>query len=165
MTNYRWCPAYIGLGSNLQGPSRQVESAIQQLDELAATRLVSCSGLYRSAPFGGVEQPEFVNSVAAILTQLSPHDLLDELKALERARGREHGAQRWGPRILDLDILVYSDRILEEDGLTVPHPGIAERNFVLLPLREIAPELVIPGLGRVATIAINEREPRIERIA
>ncbi|MGB5411052.1 MAG: 2-amino-4-hydroxy-6-hydroxymethyldihydropteridine diphosphokinase [Woeseiaceae bacterium] len=165
MNHDRWCPAYIGLGSNLQGPSRQVESAIQQLDELAGTRLFAYSGTYRSAPYGGVEQPEFVNAVAAVLTQLGPRELLDELKALERARGREQGGQRWGPRILDLDILVYAERILEEDGLTLPHPGIAERNFVLLPLREIAPHLVIPGLGRVASIAVNEREPSIERIA
>jgi 2-amino-4-hydroxy-6-hydroxymethyldihydropteridine diphosphokinase len=165
MSNVRWCPAYIGLGSNLQGPSRQVESATQQLNELTDTRLIAYSGLYRSAPYGGVEQPEFVNTVAAVLTQLGPRELLDALKAVERARGREHGAQRWGPRILDLDILAYSDRKLDEDGLTLPHPGIAERNFVLLPLREIAPHLVIPGLGRVASIAVNEREPSIERIA
>ncbi|MCH7834983.1 MAG: 2-amino-4-hydroxy-6-hydroxymethyldihydropteridine diphosphokinase, partial [Proteobacteria bacterium] len=83
---------------------------------------------------------------------------------IEQSRGRERGGQRWGPRVIDLDLLVYDDVVIDEPDLTVPHPGIAERNFVLLPLREIAPELEIPGLGRVDSIAVNEEEPRISRI-
>ena len=137
-----WHPAYIGLGSNLNGPVRQVESAIDRLDAVHDTVVTGRSGLYRSAPFGGIEQPEFVNAVTAVLTLLGPTELLAELKGIERAVGREPGGVRWGPRA-----------------------GIAERNFVLLPLRELAPDLWIPGLGRVKNISVNEVEPRIERLA
>ncbi len=160
-----WRPAYIGLGSNLDSPGRQLEAAFDLLDGINDTRLTGRSSLYRSAPFGGVEQPDFVNAVAALLTKLSATELLVELQEIERVRGRERGGVRWGPRVLDLDLLVYSDEVVEEAELSVPHPGIAERNFVLLPLRELAPDLVIPGLGRVSTIAVNEQEPRITRIA
>ena len=165
MSAKRWCPAYIGIGSNLQKPAQQVETAFAELDSMPSSRLVARSSLYRSAPLGGVEQPEFVNAVAAILTQLDAQALLAELKRIERKRGRENDARRWGPRVLDLDILVYSDHLIEEQGLTVPHAGIGERNFVLLPLREIAPELKVPGLGRVAGLPVNLNEPAIERIA
>jgi 2-amino-4-hydroxy-6-hydroxymethyldihydropteridine diphosphokinase len=161
----RWRPAYIGLGSNLQGPAGQIESALDELREIPETRVISRSSLYRSSPLGGIEQPDFVNAVAAVLTTLGPRDLLRNLKAIERRRGRDRNGQRWGPRVIDLDLLVFSRAVLSEAGLSIPHPGIAERNFVLLPLREIAPDLVIPGLGRVASIAINEAEPAIDRIA
>ncbi len=161
----RWNPAYIGVGSNLQGPARQVEAAIDQLDEVARTRVMRTSSMYRSAPFGGIEQPDFVNAVTAVLTQLSPEDLLEALHDIEAAHGRERDDTRWGPRVLDLDLLVYSNRQFDSSGLTIPHPGIGERNFVLLPLGEIAPDLVIPGLGRVANIPVNMAEPSISRIA
>lgn len=161
----RWRPAYIGVGSNLDGPARQVAAAINLVDELDDTRVVLTSSLYRSAPLGGIEQPEFVNAVAAILTRLAPAALLAALKGIERERGREAGGSHWGPRVIDLDLLVYSRETIETPELAVPHPGIAERNFVLLPLGEIAPDLVIPGLGRVASISVNYNEPRIERIA
>ena len=160
-----WRPAYIGLGSNLDSPGRQVETAIELLDEISDTQLIDRSSLYGSAAFGGVEQPDFVNAVAALLTKLSAVELLDQLQEIERVRGRERGGVRWGPRVLDLDLLVYSNEVVEEPDLSVPHPGIAERNFVLLPLRELAPDLVIPGLGRVDKIAVNEHEPRISLIA
>lgn len=160
-----WRPAYIGLGSNLDGPARQIDAAVDKLSELPDTHMVLRSNLYRSAPLGGIEQPEFVNAVAALLTRLEPSSLLQHLQAIERGRGREQGGMRWGPRVLDLDLLVYSHAIIDDPDLTVPHPGIAERNFVLLPLRELAPDLVIPGLGRVAAIPVNYKEPRIERIA
>lgn len=163
--NARWRPAYVGLGSNLDGPARQVATAIDMIDELADTRVMLKSSLYRSAPLGGIEQPDFVNAVAGILTRLEPATLLEALQGIERARGREPGGTRWGPRVIDLDLLVYSRVIIETGDLAVPHPGIATRNFVLLPLREFAPDLVIPGLGRVASIAVNNKEPRIERIA
>jgi 2-amino-4-hydroxy-6-hydroxymethyldihydropteridine diphosphokinase len=161
----RWHPVYIGLGSNLNGPVRQLESAFALLGAIARTRLVNRSSLYRSAPFGGIEQPDFVNAVAALLTQLSPSQLLQELQRIESQRGRERGEARWGPRIIDLDLLVYGSLRIAQADLLVPHPGIAERNFVLLPLREIAPDLVIPGLGRVAMIPVCEHEPEISRIA
>ena len=160
----RWCPAYIGIGSNLQGPVKQIENATDLLANIPRTRLVSVSSKYRSAPFGGVEQPDFVNAVAAVLTRLSPLELLAALQDIETRQGRERNDTRWGPRVLDLDLLVYSDQEIDEPGLTVPHPGIGERNFVLLPLGEIAPELVVPGLGRVAGIPVNMEEPSVSRI-
>jgi len=165
MDRTHWYPAYVGVGSNLDNPARQVEDALSLLDQLPETRLIKRSALYRSAPFGGVEQPAFVNAVAALLTTLEPLALLEQLKALERRQGREANGVRWGPRVLDLDLLVYSDRSVEEPRLLVPHPGIAGRNFVLLPLGEIAPQLVIPGLGRVSGIPVDSAEPAISRIA
>jgi 2-amino-4-hydroxy-6-hydroxymethyldihydropteridine diphosphokinase len=159
-----WFPAYIGVGSNLATPERQVREAVDLLDRIPGTRLVACSSLYRSAPFGGIEQPDFVNAVAAALTTLPPAELLAALKDLERQRGRERDGTRWGPRIVDLDLLVYGGRTIDEPGLTVPHPGIGGRNFVLLPLGEIAPDLVIPGLGRVAGLPVDIHEPAISRI-
>ncbi len=160
-----WRPVYVGLGSNLDSPGRQIETAFELLDKIPRTRLIAQSSLYRSSPLGGIEQPDFVNAAAALLTSLSARELLDELQKIERKRGRERGGVRWGPRILDLDLLVYSNTLIDESGLTVPHAGIAERNFVLLPLRELAPDLMIPGLGRVDKISVNEQEPRITRIA
>ena len=135
------------------------------LDDIRGTRLIRRSSLYRSSPLGGIEQPDFVNAVAAVETTLAAHDLLSQLQAIERIRGREDNRVRWGPRVLDLDLLVYGDRMIDDPNLTVPHPGIAARNFVLLPLREIAPDLDVPGLGRVRNLAVNEREPHISRIA
>ena len=160
-----WQPVYVGLGSNLDGPVQQIEAAFELLQNIPETRFVARSSLYRSAPFGEVEQPDFVNAAAALLTQLAASDLLAEFQKIERKRGRKRGGPRWGPRILDLDLLLYSDHVIEEPGLSVPHPGIAERNFVLLPLRDLAPDLIIPGLGRLASISVNEQEPRITRIA
>lgn len=164
-TKKHWHPAYVGVGSNLHGPARQVENAIGLLAELPKSRLMDASSLYRSAPFGGIEQPDFVNAVAALLTQLTPVELLAGLQQIELSQGRERAGERWGPRVIDLDLLVYSRVCLEEPGLIVPHPGIGERNFVLLPLGEIAPDLVIPGLGRVAGIPVNNEEPGICRLA
>jgi 2-amino-4-hydroxy-6-hydroxymethyldihydropteridine diphosphokinase len=159
-----WYPAYVGLGSNLQMPTRQIETALELLDEIPRTRLLAVSSLYRSAPFGGIEQPDFVNAAAALLTQLGPSDLLAELQEIEARQGRERDDKRWGPRVLDLDLLVHAAATIDEPGITIPHPGIAERNFVLLPLLEIAPELVIPGLGRAVAIPVNWDEPSISRI-
>ncbi len=147
-----WQPAYIGLGSNLQDPSSQVLRACAALERLPATRLVSRSPLYRSKPFGPVSQPDFINAVAGVLTQLDPRALLGELLALERAFGRPAERERWGPRIIDLDLLVHGREQRREPELTLPHPGIVERNFVLYPLGDLAPDLDVPGLGRVAEL-------------
>lgn len=155
--------AYIGLGSNLEQPERQILNALDRLEALVETRLLRYSSLYRSAAYGPVEQPEFVNAVAAIATRLAPLALLECLKGIEREQGRSPEGERWGPRIIDLDLLVFGDGTVDEPNLKVPHPGIAERNFVLLPLREIAPHLVIPGLGPVADLVIDD-ESWIERI-
>lgn len=155
----------VGLGSNLDSPARQIDTAFEMLGSLPESELLSRSSLYRSAPLGGVEQPDFFNAAASMTTTLGVRDFLEQLQGVERARGRESGGARWGPRILDLDLLAYDGLTIDEAGLTVPHPGIALRNFVLLPLREIAPDFDIPGLGRVQDIAVNESEPRISRIA
>ena len=159
-----WCPAYVGIGSNLQMPARQIDEAFELLAEIEGSRLVRRSSLYRSTPLGGIEQPDFVNAAAAVLTTLEPSEFLAELQAIEKRQGRERDGARWGPRVLDLDLLVFGGQIIEQPGITVPHPGIAERNFVLLPLGEIAPDLVIPGLGRVADLPVNMDEPSISRI-
>jgi 2-amino-4-hydroxy-6-hydroxymethyldihydropteridine diphosphokinase len=147
-----WQPAYIGIGSNLHDPQAQVLRACEGLKTLAATRLLRVSPLYRSKPFGPVAQADFVNAVAAILTQLDARDLLQRLLALEGSLGRPAARERWGPRIIDLDLLVYGRERRQEAGLTLPHPGIVERNFVLYPLADLAPDLDVPGLGRVAEL-------------
>jgi 2-amino-4-hydroxy-6-hydroxymethyldihydropteridine diphosphokinase len=159
-----WYPAYIGLGSNLQKPAQQIEEALGLVEEISGTRLFAVSSLYRSAPFGGIEQPDFVNAVASVLTRLSALELLAELQNIENRQGRERDETRWGPRVLDLDLLVYSGQTISEPELSIPHPGIGERNFVLLPLEEIAPDLEVPGLGRAASIPVNRNEPSISRI-
>jgi len=144
---------YIGLGSNLADPRAQVEHALRALDAVPLTQLLRRSRLYRSAPWGRADQPEFVNAVAELRTGLTPRALLAALLAIERGAGRERDATRWGPRVLDLDILVYGDQSIDEPGLHVPHPHLHERAFVLLPLAEIAPDLSVPGRGHVADLA------------
>ena len=160
----RWQPAYIGVGSNLEDPRAQVLAALEQLGNLPKTRLVLASRLYRSRPFGPVAQPDFVNAVAGILTQLEPPALLQELKAIESSMGRPARHERWGPRIIDLDLLAQGRERRGEPELTLPHPGIVERNFVLYPLAEIAPDLVLPGLGRVADLAAAVTAEGITRL-
>ena len=155
----------VGLGSNLDGPARQLETAFGMLGAIEDTTLVAKSSLYRSAPLGGIEQPDFVNAAALLETKLSPRAFLEHLQAIEHARGRERDDTHWGPRVLDLDLIAYGELEIDEPGLLVPHPGIAARNFVLLPLQEIAPDFVIPGLGRVRDLPVNHREPRISKIA
>lgn len=145
--------AYIGLGSNLAEPRAQVERALAALAALPDSRLLRRSPLYASAPWGVVDQPEFVNAVAAIETHLPAPALLQALLTIERAFGRERNGIRWGPRILDLDLLMYGDAAIHEPGLRVPHPHLHERAFVLLPLRDIAPSLVVRGHGAVADLA------------
>ncbi len=148
----RWQPAYIGIGSNLDDPERQVERALEALGSLPQTRCVLRSPLYRSKPFGPVAQPDFVNAAAALLTELSAAQLLQGLRRLESEFGRPEVHPHWGPRIIDLDLLAYARERRTDPALTLPHPGIPERNFVLYPLADIAPELELPGLGRVAEL-------------
>ena len=149
MTRVDETVAYIGLGSNLDDPELQVRSAAKALAQLPGSRLLRLSRLFRTPPWGRAEQPAFVNAVAELATRLSPRDLLDALLALERERGRHRDGTRWGPRVIDLDILLYGDVSLDEDGLRIPHPHIAERAFVLLPLADLDADLDVPGLGRV----------------
>ncbi|HEX5124669.1 MAG TPA: 2-amino-4-hydroxy-6-hydroxymethyldihydropteridine diphosphokinase [Rhodanobacteraceae bacterium] len=144
--------AYIGIGSNLDDPERQVRAAIDALKRLPRSTFAGASRLFRTAPWGKADQPAFVNAAAAVSTALSPRELLDALLAIERARGRVRDGERWGPRVIDLDILVYGDARIDEIGLHVPHPHLAERAFALLPLVDLAPELEIPGLGPVRAL-------------
>jgi 2-amino-4-hydroxy-6-hydroxymethyldihydropteridine diphosphokinase len=147
-----WTPVYVGIGSNLDDPRAQVVQACTLLAGIPDSRLVSRSSLYRTPPFGPIAQPDFVNAVAALLTQLPPHAFLSALKQIEARMGRTAPKERWGPRRIDLDLLVYGSREIADPGLTVPHPGIAERAFVLVPLCEVAPDLQVPRLGRVAAL-------------
>lgn len=149
-----WMPAYVGLGSNLEDPEAQLRRAAASLAALPATLLVAMSGFYRNPPMGPQDQPHFVNAVAGLLTRLAARELLGQLKQIEAAQGRRRSpSDRWGPRVIDLDLLVHGGSRLEEDGLTLPHAGIASRNFVLFPLLEIAPGLHVPGLGPVRDLA------------
>lgn len=145
-----WFPSCIGIGSNLNDPVYQVELAIERLSSLRDSRLLDVSALYRNPPLGPAEQPDYVNGVALILTQLDARTLLESLQAIERLQGREHDSRvRWGPRCIDLDILTYGQHAIREEGLTIPHPGISQRNFVLFPLLDVAPDLYVPGKGTV----------------
>ncbi len=166
MNTHRWWPAYVGIGSNLDSPRDQVERAIAALGAIENTRLVRTSPLYLSAPLDGSEQPDYVNAVSALLTCLDADSLFRSLKAIEKAQGRSRDGDRWGLRTLDLDLLVYSSASIDEKDLKVPHPGIRERNFVLLPLLDIAPHLRIPGQGSVTGLAaaIDTSNPRIEKL-
>ena len=153
MAGTRWIPAYVALGSNLDDPQAQLARAFAALAGLPGSRLVLRSSLYRSPPFGPIAQPEFVNAVAGLLTTREPNALLAELKALEAALGRETPVVRWGPRRIDLDLLVHGTSRIDDPDLKLPHAGLHERAFVLVPLAEIAPELEVPGLGRVKSLA------------
>ena len=144
---------YIGLGGNLGDVSATLASAFDALDAMPQTRLFARSSIYRSPAWGMTDQPAFLNAVAALDTALEPAALLAELLRIERAAGRERvGEIRWGPRTLDLDLLLYADAVIERPGLRVPHPHLHERAFVLLPLAEIAPDAIVPGRGRVADL-------------
>jgi 2-amino-4-hydroxy-6-hydroxymethyldihydropteridine diphosphokinase len=145
--------AWIGLGGNLGDCAQRLETALDALAALPQTRLLRRSRLYRSPPWGIVEQPPFVNAVAEIETALTADALLAALLDIERGAGRTRDpARRWGPRELDLDLLLYGDRRIESPGLNVPHPRIGERAFVLVPMAELAPETLVPGQGRVADL-------------
>jgi 2-amino-4-hydroxy-6-hydroxymethyldihydropteridine diphosphokinase len=160
----RWVPAYVALGSNLDDPVRQVLRAFEALAGLPDTRLVARSSLYRTPPMGPVPQPDFVNAVAGLLTRLDPRTLLRALQSLETRLGRAAPIERWGPRSIDLDLLVHGSEQIQDEGITVPHAGIAERAFVLVPLAEISPALVVPGLGRVSSLVERVAADALERI-
>jgi 2-amino-4-hydroxy-6-hydroxymethyldihydropteridine diphosphokinase len=162
--NPRWLPAYVGVGSNLADPEAQVRRALQGLDRLPLSRLVVSSPLYRTQPLGEVVQPAFVNAAAGLLTQLAPEDLLAALRALERELGRAPPRERWGPRLIDLDLLVVGRETRATPTLTLPHAGIAQRDFVLYPLADIAPDLDVPGTGRVAALKARVANRGIVRL-
>lgn len=139
---------FVGLGANLGDAAAAVRGAIESLARLPDTRLVRASRLYRTPAWGVTAQPDFINAVAMLDTARDPLALLDDLLSIERDAGRDRSAgTRWGPRALDLDLLLYGDHVVDLPGLRVPHPHLHERAFVLVPLVEIAPETRVPGLG------------------
>ncbi len=143
--------AYIGLGSNLGDRQGHLDFALARLAELPVSRVAAHSPVYRSRPLDDMEQPDYFNAVAALDTTLPPLELLDALQAIERAAGRERTGH-WAPRTLDLDLLLYGEAVIDHPRLTVPHPGIAARDFVLQPLHDLDPDLVIPAAGSLATL-------------
>ena len=155
--------AYIGLGSNLGNPAATLQATLAALRFLPQTALVATSSLYRSAPVGLKNQPDFINAVAAADTQLSAEALLDELFAIEARFGRRREFHH-APRTLDLDLLLYGDEVRNDTRLVLPHPRMHERAFVLLPLTEIAPECVIPGRGRAVELLESCRDQRLARL-
>ena len=149
MNSTRLIDAYIGLGSNLNNPHRQVISALGELNEIHSSYLYAFSSLYESRPMGPADQPVYVNAVAWLKTKLDAHSLLSELHTIENKHGRKRDGEHWGPRTLDLDILVYGNYQLKSQALTIPHPGIKYREFVLYPLHEVNKNLMIPNLGAI----------------
>ncbi len=156
--------AYIGLGSNLEQPIQQIHAGIAALAQLPQTQIVVYSSFYRSAPVGMTAQPDFVNAVCTIETKLAAADLMRRLLQLENKHGRTRAAGKGGPRTLDLDLLLYESDILATAELTLPHPRMHERAFVLAPLAEIAPGLAIPGRGAVTTLLRACADQRVERL-
>lgn len=144
--------AYIGLGSNLDDPITQLRAGIAAVRALAGTQALRCSSYYRSAPVGVAAQPDFINAACALDTTLAPETLMDSLLAIERVRGRVRAGPPGGPRTLDLDLLLYGDRVLDAPHLSLPHPRLHQRAFVLYPLAELEPALEVPGRGRVTEL-------------
>ncbi|WP_286234521.1 2-amino-4-hydroxy-6-hydroxymethyldihydropteridine diphosphokinase [Thalassotalea sediminis] len=144
---------YIGIGSNLSNPAKQIQRAIDQLKQHDMFTVNAVSSLYCSQPMGPQDQPDYMNAVACIDTSLSPVALLDALQMIEKNAGRVRKGDRWGARILDLDILLYDLDVINTERLVVPHYGMKDREFVLIPLAEIAPTLILPCQSSVASLA------------
>ena len=155
--------AYVGIGSNLDEPRVQVQQAFEELGRMDRTRLTRKSSLYRSDPMGHADQPEFVNAVAELDSELSPLEMLQQLQQIENRQGRKRSFPN-APRTLDLDLLLYADRIFLHSDLTLPHPRMHERAFVLKPLLEIAPDAFIPGIGPARTSLEKLSLQKAERI-
>lgn len=164
MTRPNVVTAYIGLGGNLGDPPRQMHAALGSLHKLVGIEVVQVSSLYRSAPVGYDDQDDFFNAVAELSTDAAPVDLLDHLLGIENVVGRVRNGPRFGPRVVDLDLLLYGDAVIDLPRLTVPHPRMIERRFVLEPLAEIAPDIVVPGQGPVAESLLNVKAQDVERL-
>lgn len=163
-----WQTCYIGLGSNLDNPREQVSNALTELAELTESNPQQCrtlchSSLYRSDPVGPPGQPDYINAVACLETRLSPLQLLDALQAIEQTHQRVR-IQHWGPRTLDLDLLLYGDQVIQNERLTVPHTFMKVRNFVLYPLAEIAPNLTLPDGNQLSKLLKNLKTGTLEKI-
>lgn len=160
-----WQPAYVALGSNLGDSCASIEQAIQAIGAFPETRYCRRSALYRTRPFGPVQQADFVNAVVGVLTRLPLEEFFARLQGLERELGRQPGRERWGPREIDLDLLVFGRELRETGALLLPHPGIPQRDFVLYPLRDVAADLQIPGMGRVRDLAERVTDRGMQRLA
>lgn len=156
--------AFIALGSNIDGPEQQIGRGLSEIGALPQSRLARVSSLYRSAPVGYRNQPDFINAVAAVETTLAPRALLDQLLAIERAHGRVREFPN-APRTLDLDIILYGVSALQEPGLAIPHPRMHERAFVIVPLVEIAPDATVPGRGRASDLLAGVDAASVARLA
>ncbi len=156
--------AFIGLGSNLGDPAEQVRAGMAALARLAATRVEACSSLYRSAPVGRQDQPDFINAVCRVRTGLAPAALMQQLLRIETAHGRDRRGGKGGPRTLDLDLLLYGNEAIHSESLTVPHPRLHERAFVLYPLSELEPDLAIPGHGPVRELLAACAGQRLQKM-
>jgi 2-amino-4-hydroxy-6-hydroxymethyldihydropteridine diphosphokinase len=163
------CPAavdaYIGIGANLGRPQRQIEQAFVALRRLPRTRLTAISSLYRTTPVGPQDQPDYINAAAGLRTRLTPTELLGALQSIEQRLGRVRDGRRWGPRMLDLDLLLYGDLCLDTPALRLPHPWMHRRGFVLVPLADIAPAgLLVPGRGRLTELLSAVGRGGIQRV-
>lgn len=145
--------AYVGLGSNLSDPENQIRSALVTLKSVETFAVKNVSSLYFSRPMGPQDQPDYMNAVISVETDLTALELLDELQKIENQAGRIRKDNRWGPRILDLDIILFGNDVINNDRLTVPHYGMKEREFVLLPLQEIAPDLILPDNSSIQALS------------
>jgi 2-amino-4-hydroxy-6-hydroxymethyldihydropteridine diphosphokinase len=159
-----WVPAYVAVGSNLDDPVQQVTTAFARLALLPECLLVLRSPLFRSTPLGPQDQPDFINAVAGMLTTLEPLALLHVLKALEMQMGRAQPSVRWGARRIDLDLLIHGGTSLTSEALTLPHPGMPARNFVLYPLCAIAADVSVPGLGVVRDLTARVSAQGLHRL-
>jgi 2-amino-4-hydroxy-6-hydroxymethyldihydropteridine diphosphokinase len=155
--------AFIALGANLENPVQQVRQAIAELGSIEHTRVLAVSSLYRTAPVGYADQPDFINAVAKLQSGLSPHEMLEALHAIENRHGRRRSVRN-APRTLDLDLLLYGARVSAEADLTLPHPRMHERAFVLMPLAEIAPDLTVPGRASVAQLLAQVDRSGVEKL-
>jgi 2-amino-4-hydroxy-6-hydroxymethyldihydropteridine diphosphokinase len=154
----------VGLGSNLGDAVTHVRTAIGELDALEGCAVTASSPLFRSAPVGPAGQDWYVNAVAAMVVRLSPRELLSGLQMIEASHGRDRSGPRWGPRTLDLDLLIYGDRKIDEHDLRVPHPGLTKRNFVVYPLLLVAPDLVLPDGRPLTDVASGLDRKDLERM-
>lgn len=155
--------AFIGLGSNLDDPAGQLALAVSELAKLPGTELVRQSPFYASRPVGPPDQPDFINGAVWLSTELAPHALLDHLQAIEQAHGRER-LQHWGPRTLDLDLLIYGNQTLQDERLTIPHRELAHRDFVLQPLLDLKPDLTLPDGTTAASLRAQCPDNRLRRL-
>ena len=155
---------YIGLGSNLSEPVEQVCLAVRELGQLPKVRLQSASGLYRSPPMGDMDQPDYINAAVCVCADLAPEQMLQEMQAIERRHGREEAHGHWAARTLDLDLLLWGKECRDDDALTLPHPGLHERAFVLAPLCELDADLQVPGRGAVSELLRQCKYAQVDRV-